>query len=254
LTRVPAILTARFSSSRLPGKALMEIAGLPALLFVAKRSMFGGLTPYVFTSSDPSDDVISDLANSNGIPCFRGDLLNKVQRWADGFNKFEISAGHLIDVDDPYFDPESCSESFKQLTNDSQIEVLLPSRVSDDGEAYVGTSVKIHALEKASARAQELGFTNLDVIPWTDLLDEDVLATFSSHAEINEDVRFRLTLDYPEDYELISYLGTIFSFDSERSEIEKFLLENKELTQINLFRNEDFRKNKVDFLTNRLRR
>ena len=232
----------------------MEIGGLPAVMFVAKRARFGGMTPYIFTSTDPSDDAIADLASSNGLPCFRGDLLNKVKRWTDGFNEFELSSGHLVDVDDPFFDPASCVESFRQLTSHSEIGVLLPPTDSDGGEAYVGTSVRLNTLEAASSRAMEIGITHLDVVPWRQLVDEGVVVTFANREGAGNEARFRLTLDYQEDYDLLSYLGGIFPFSSSRSDLESFLLENKKLTEINMFRNEDFHKNKIKVLKTQLRK
>jgi spore coat polysaccharide biosynthesis protein SpsF (cytidylyltransferase family) len=56
----------------------------------------------------------------------------------------------------------------------------------------------------------------------------------------------RLTLDYPEDYELLKIIAQKFTFAEKRLEIEKFLIENLTFRQINLFRNKDFLQNKED--------
>lgn len=244
---VNAILSVRYSSSRLPGKALLEISGQPVLLFVANRCLSAGLRPFVFTSSESSDNVIVDLARKHSLPFYRGELDNKVQRWADGFEFFGFEDGHLIDVDDPYFNPESCIRSLEALRAAKEIEVLLPSPVSDNGEASVGTSATLRGLKIALNSVRNLGLSDLDVVPWDTLLEPRNLGVFEGKSH-NSIPRFRLTLDYPEDYELLKLLGQKFGPNSRRQDIESFLMENPDLININFARNRDFLENKVAFL------
>jgi spore coat polysaccharide biosynthesis protein SpsF (cytidylyltransferase family) len=244
---VNAILSVRYSSSRLPGKALLEISGQPAVLFVANRCLAADFRPFVFTSSEASDDVIVDLAREHSIPFFRGELDNKVQRWVDGFEFFGLEDGHLIDVDDPYFNPESCIRSLETLRAAKELEVLLPSLASDSGEASVGTSATLRGLTIALSRARNLGLSNLDVVPWNELLEPKLLGVFEGNSP-NPIPRFRLTLDYLEDYALLKILGQKFGPDSMREDVESFLMENPDLIKINFARNIDFLENKVKFL------
>ena len=244
---VNGILSVRYSSSRLPGKALLEISGQPVLLFVANRCLSAGIRPFVFTSSDASDNVIADLAQEHSLPFFRGELDNKVQRWAEGFEFFGFEDGHLIDVDDPYFNPESCIRSLETLRAAKELEVLLPSPASDRGEASVGTSATLRGLKIALNSVRNLGLSDLDVVPWDTLLEPRYLGVFEGTSR-DSAPRFRLTLDYLEDYELLNILGQKFGPDSRREEIESFLVENPDLIKINFARNRDFLENKVAFL------
>lgn len=93
--RVTAIVQARMSSSRLPGKVLMEVAGKPLLLYLLDRlqrsERLNGIV--VATSSDPSDDILVDFCRDVPVSCIRGPLedvagrfvLALVQNPADGF-------------------------------------------------------------------------------------------------------------------------------------------------------------------------
>lgn len=244
---INAILTVRYSSSRLPGKALLEISGQPVLLFVANRCLAAGISPFVFTSSEASDDVIVDLAREHALPFFRGELDNKVQRWAEGFEFFGFEDGHLIDVDDPYFNPETCIKSMETLRASRELEIILPSPASDSGEASVGTSATLRGLKIALSSARKLGLIDLDVVPWDTLLEPKHLGVFWGEFS-NFKPRFRLTLDYPEDYDLLKFLGQKFGPDSRREDIESFLMKNHDLININFARNKDFLENKVKFL------
>jgi spore coat polysaccharide biosynthesis protein SpsF len=78
-----AILQARMSSSRLPGKVLRPVLGEPMLgrqIERLKRSQrLTGLT--IATSTDASDDVIEAYADQIGVACFRGPLDDVLGRF-----------------------------------------------------------------------------------------------------------------------------------------------------------------------------
>jgi spore coat polysaccharide biosynthesis protein SpsF len=87
---VIAIIQARMSSSRLPGKVLMDICGQPALLREIKRTRRAQSLGQVVlaTTTDLQDDPIAEVCRANGIPCFRGhpyDVLDRYYRAAEFF-------------------------------------------------------------------------------------------------------------------------------------------------------------------------
>ena len=86
-----AILQARVSSTRLPGKVLKPILGEAMLLRqidrVARAQYIDKLV--VATSVDQSDDAIQVLCENNGITCFRGsldDVLDRFYKAAKAYN------------------------------------------------------------------------------------------------------------------------------------------------------------------------
>ncbi len=83
--KAPIILLSRYSSSRLPGKALLPIKGLPLIEHIVKRFQihFGNDWGILATSVEKSDDAIHDFAVSKGINCFRGSLENVAKRFLD---------------------------------------------------------------------------------------------------------------------------------------------------------------------------
>ena len=69
------LVQSRMSSSRLPGKALMTIAGSsPLVEVVARRGMNRGAELIVVTSRDESDDPLAAFLERRGLVCFRGSL------------------------------------------------------------------------------------------------------------------------------------------------------------------------------------
>ncbi|HEX4197172.1 MAG TPA: glycosyltransferase family protein [Caulobacteraceae bacterium] len=78
-----AILQARMSSSRLPGKVLRPVLGEPMIGRQVERlrraRRLDGLT--IATSTDASDDVIAAYARRIGVDCFRGPLDDVLARF-----------------------------------------------------------------------------------------------------------------------------------------------------------------------------
>lgn len=80
-----AILQARMSSSRLPGKVLKTICGKPILSYEINRIKRSKKIDKLVlaTSLNSEDDILEHLAKENDIDCFRGDLHDVLKRFYD---------------------------------------------------------------------------------------------------------------------------------------------------------------------------
>ena len=80
--KIVAIIQARMGSSRLPGKVLKEINGVPLLKYQferVKQSLFIFET-VIATTVREENDVIAEFCEQNQISCFRGsedDVLSR---------------------------------------------------------------------------------------------------------------------------------------------------------------------------------
>ena len=90
--RVRVVLQARMSSSRLPGKAMMPIAGIPMVILAALRAGNQGHEVLVATSDATSDDAIADACETRGVRVVRGPL-------DDVLGRFLIASEDLDDAD-----------------------------------------------------------------------------------------------------------------------------------------------------------
>jgi len=85
--KIVVVIQARMGSSRLPGKSLLPICGIPVAVLAAKRVQRGIYEVRMATTIDPSDDVLVETAKGGGIPIVRGpvdDVLSRfVQATAD---------------------------------------------------------------------------------------------------------------------------------------------------------------------------
>lgn len=75
------VLQARTSSTRLPGKVLLPICGLPMAVLAAKRAGQDGTEVVVATSDDPSDDALAATAKRHGLKIVRGPLDDVLARF-----------------------------------------------------------------------------------------------------------------------------------------------------------------------------
>ena len=89
-----ALIQARMSSSRLPGKVLQEIGGHPMLLRVIRRAQQTSSVELVavITSTGADDDAIQRLCQENGVPCFRGSLDDVLDRYYQAAKHFQADA------------------------------------------------------------------------------------------------------------------------------------------------------------------
>lgn len=105
---IAAIIQARMSSSRLPGKVMQDLAGKPMLLRVVERARKASLVDsvWVATTSDPSDDPIQELCAAQRIPFLRGSMHDVLDRYYQTAREAGAQAIVRITADCPLLDPQ----------------------------------------------------------------------------------------------------------------------------------------------------
>ncbi len=104
---VLAILQARMSSTRLPGKVLKPILGRPMLSLHIERVRRAGQldTILVATSSELSDNPIAELCTNEGIACHRGSLNDVLDRFYTAAKPYQPNHVVRLTGDCPLADP-----------------------------------------------------------------------------------------------------------------------------------------------------
>lgn len=106
--KVVSTIEARMRSSRLPGKVLLPAVGKPMLELLIERLRQARRIDaiVVATTENPADDALEELARRLGVGCFRGseeDVLDRVLRAAQS-----VQADAIVEItgDCPLIDPE----------------------------------------------------------------------------------------------------------------------------------------------------
>jgi spore coat polysaccharide biosynthesis protein SpsF len=106
--RTTAIVQARLSSSRLPGKALMPLNGLPMILFMLERVKRARLIDEIVmaTSTDRSDDELAAVVAAAGFRVHRGPLDDVLARFAGAVQGHPADWIVRLTGDCPLIDPQ----------------------------------------------------------------------------------------------------------------------------------------------------
>jgi len=103
-----AMLQARMSSTRLPGKVLEPILDKPLILRaierIARASSLDGLV--LATSVDPSDDPLAEIAERAGVTVRRGSLEDVLGRYLQVVDEMQPEMVVRLTGDNPLTDPD----------------------------------------------------------------------------------------------------------------------------------------------------
>ena len=104
---VGAVILARTSSRRLPGKVLRLLAGKPLVDHVIDRTcrIPSVSRPVVATSDDPSDDSLAAHCCARGVSVYRGALDNAAMRVRDCARAHGWDYFARVNADSPFLDP-----------------------------------------------------------------------------------------------------------------------------------------------------
>ena len=113
--KVTAIIQARMTSTRLPGKVLMEVMGRPLLSYQIERLSFSKRIDDIImaTTTNREDDPVAKLAQKEGIKVYRGTEEDVLDRYYQASKKY--NAEHILRLtgDCPVIDPDICDRIIK---------------------------------------------------------------------------------------------------------------------------------------------
>tara|TARA_B100000787_G_C16164879_1_gene283349 strand:+ start:685 stop:1440 length:756 start_codon:yes stop_codon:yes gene_type:complete len=241
--KVVAIIQARMSSSRLPGKVLMPLSNKPVLEHVVERLSYCKLIEkiVVATSTNTEDNQIFDYCTNNNIECYRGSLKDVLDRYYQAAKIHHADPIVRITADCPVIDP---------LVVDAVITGYLSGGYDlyglggDFPDGLDCTVFSFSAIEKAWKQST-LKSEREHVGPYIEnnphIFKNGSIKLFRGLSYL------RWTLDEPNDYELLSIIfSKLYRDDSPflTHEILQLIQNNPELSAINeqIVRNEGYLK------------
>ena len=115
--RVVAIIQARMSSSRLPGKVLLDITGKPMLMRVVTRTSRAKTVDQVLvaTTTDASDVPVAACCDSMNVSFTRGSLNDVLDRYYQTASQAKADVVVRITADCPVIDPDLIDDCVNTL-------------------------------------------------------------------------------------------------------------------------------------------
>lgn len=198
-----AILQARMSSSRLPGKVLADLAGAPMILRQIERlkraRRLDGIV--VATSDEHSDDILARVLDQAGVAVHRGDLHDVLGRFGTALDQWGPADDVVrLTADCPLADPDVIDATI-ELHQASGADYT--SNVAEPRTFPKGLDVEViaaRALRTALAEAVD-AYDREHVTPF--LYHHPQRFSLASYAQIREEGEVRWTVDRPDDLEFV---------------------------------------------------
>ena len=159
-----AIIPARYASTRLPGKPLLDIAGKPMVVRVAERARGSGAARIVVATDD---ERIRDAVTAHGFESVmtRPDHATGTDRLAEAAVRLRLPADHIVvnvQGDEPLLEPALIRQMARLLAGASDAAMATACHAIDDArEAFNPNVVKV----VLDARGYALYFSRA-TIPW----------------------------------------------------------------------------------------
>ncbi len=112
-----AIVQGRMASSRLPDKILKDIGGKPMLAWVVDQARKARHIDQVVvaTTHETSDDPVEAFCLASGIPCYRGSMLDVLDRFYQAARLFEADVVVRFTADCPLIDPRLVDQVLEEF-------------------------------------------------------------------------------------------------------------------------------------------
>jgi 3-deoxy-manno-octulosonate cytidylyltransferase (CMP-KDO synthetase) len=157
------LIPARMASTRLPGKPLADIAGVPMIVRVWKRAVAAGLGPVVVAAAE--QEIVDAIESAGGRAVLtEPDLPSGSDRIFAALGEVDPRGGHDVVVnlqgDLPALDPSYVRAVAETLEGTGADVATLAAEIDDDSDRDNPNVVKpVVAWDETGARGRALYFT-----------------------------------------------------------------------------------------------
>jgi len=231
-----ALIQARMSSTRFPGKVLQPLLNdVPLIVFMAQRVRQAACISdlVIATSDDPSDDPLENILRIHGLRCFRGSLNDVLDRFYQAAKSAASEYVVRLTGDCPLIDPQLIDQvlaALKQHAADYASNIDPPTFPDGlDVECF-----SFAALERAWREAQ-LPSEREHVTPF--IRQRKDLFRGVNVSAVADFSQLRWTVDYPDDLQLVHELlrcaGARHPTDCDRFDFLRIIETNPNLREFN---------------------
>jgi spore coat polysaccharide biosynthesis protein SpsF len=233
---IGAIIQVRMNSSRLPGKVMLKVQNKSLLEHMILRIKHCKTVNKIIiaTSTEESDDVIEKFCRENQIDYHRGSENDVLERYYESAKKFSLSTIVRLTGDTPLIDPLVIDKvvNYYQQSSFYYVSNIFPlPRTYPDG--YNVEVFSFTVLQKTHLEAKRPS----DREHVTNFITMQSNLFSIGKVDYEKDIsKFRLNLDYYEDYLLIEQIFNHLYTEQQMfhlADIIKFLEENHDIFNLN---------------------
>ncbi|MBN2839417.1 MAG: glycosyltransferase family protein [Coriobacteriia bacterium] len=157
MARTVIIAQARMSSTRLPGKTLMDLGGAPVIDRVIARALRASRADdlWLAITEDPSDDVLVQHLDAASVQYVRGSLDDVLARYVHAAEAARADTIVRVTCDCPLIDPGVIDGVIKAFRAEPGLDYCSNTLVRTYPIGMDAEVFSRHALERAHERATE---------------------------------------------------------------------------------------------------
>lgn len=193
------------TSTRLPGKVLLPIAGHPMLHYHVQRLQVSGLPLYLATTTNATDDSLAFFAAAHHLPCVRGDEDNVLSRYWLCAETYGLDVLVRVTSDCPLVDGQVIRQAVDSYVEAADDRLYLSNVLERNFPR--GFDFEIFSRELLAEAMQRATLLS-DLEHVTPYIHQNRSGTVHFRHMTRQPDRsaYRLTVDTPEDFELIKTL------------------------------------------------
>lgn len=190
------------TSTRLPGKVLKTVLGRPLLEYQLERlrRATGINRIIVATTTNVEDDQIVDFCAQQRVPVFRGLEQDVLDRYYQTALRFSIDPIVRITGDCPLIDPQIVDRLVTTFQNGAYDFVHSGPTFAEGLDCEIFTLAALERAWKEAIKPSEREHATLYLHRHSEFFRKHTLDNGS------DDSRFRITVDEPEDFEVVKII------------------------------------------------
>ena len=209
---VAAIIQARTSSERLPGKVLLKIGEHKVIEWVINRTKKSALCEKIIltTTDENIDDELVKISSNFGIYYHRGSKNDVLDRYIKAAKNFGVSTIVRICADRPFVDPQFIDNAIRHYNN-SFADIVFNHNSFQNSCWPKGFGVEVFSLKLleriSSLKPTDFQKEHVSLYVWDNYKKFKIISSPYEFAEQNKLKEIKLDLDTPEEYSILQLIG-----------------------------------------------
>jgi spore coat polysaccharide biosynthesis protein SpsF len=203
--KIGIISQARMTSTRLPGKVLLPVGGIPLVQVHVNRLLKSDLPLYLAITTNATDDVLADFAAQAQLPCTRGDEQDVLGRYHQCAVENQLDIIVRVTSDCPLLDGYLIADSVREYVQQADLRLYLSNVLERTYPRGFDFEIFSRALLEEAFERATLPSDREHVTPYIHQ-NRSGQVRFQHITRRPDRSSYRLTVDTADDFQLLKTL------------------------------------------------